>query len=160
MRYGYGYGGYPPMYNQGLGVKGVLVVTALVIVFIIGIYFYMRKNILSSVEDQLPSVTTGKEYTPDEDQKVRYLAIAIKEDLSPFIQIGHNLSIYKEFLLTSDKVFVGIGLYYKQLAGESMRNSFTDSKSSFSINLSEGFFGESMEVYDSIISRMNALKMV
>lgn len=155
----YPYAG-PAYYGNQMSIRTVMIITIVVILFIFGIYWYMRKKILSSVEDELPSATTGVNYTPQEDTQIRYLAIAMKDDLSRYVQMGHDLSIYKELLTTSDKVFSGIARYYKQLAGESLRQSLTDSSSSFSINLTDGTFGESSEVHASIINRLNALKLV
>lgn len=153
------YGYAPYGYNRGLGVRGVLIITAVIIVLIIGIFVYARISAKKALAEELPSQYADEKYTTEESKKIRYLSTAIREDLSRMIQGGHALDIYKQLRNATDRVFEGVAVDYKRVAGETLRQSLADSQSSFSINLTEGFFGESMDVYNGIITRLNMLQI-
>ena len=150
---------YEPYGGGGLTIKGVLIVTAIVILLIVGIFIYANVKAKKALAEELPSQYADEQYTSDESRTIRYLASSIKDDLSRFIQGGHKLDIYKELLRANDRIFTGVAVDYKRVAGESLRESLSDSHSSFSLNLTEGTFGESMEVYNQLLNRLNMLKL-
>jgi len=153
------YGYAPYGYNRGLGVRGVLIITAIIIALIIGIFVYARISANKALAEELPSQYADEKYTTEESKKIRYLSTAIYQDLSQFIQPGHPLDIYRELLNASDRVFEGVAVDYKRVAGETLRHSLTDDKGSFQLNLTEGFFGDSMDVYDAVFTRLNTLQI-
>lgn len=153
------YGYAPYGYSRGLGVRGVLIITAIIIALIIGIFVYARISAKKALAEELPSQYADEKYTTEESKKIRYLSTAIYQDLSRFMQTGHELDIYSELVNSTDRVFEGVAVDYKRVASETLRKSLTDSKGSFQINLSDGFFGDSMDVYDAVFTRLNSLQI-
>jgi len=153
-RYYNGYGGYPPPmgYNQGLGVRGVLIVTAIIIALIVGIFIYARINANKALKEELPSQYADERYTTEESKEIRYLATAIQTDLTG-INFYHDKEIYSDLINATDRIFEGVAVDYKRISGKTLRDDMIGDKVSFKTILSQA------KQYDAVMARLNTLQI-
>ncbi|HLP06061.1 MAG TPA: hypothetical protein VK152_11600 [Paludibacter sp.] len=150
---------YP--YRQPIGIKAILITTAIILVLLIGIYFYIKKKAEDSLKDELPSQYADEAYTADESRTIRYLASSLNDDLSQFIDTGHPLEAWRQLRDSTDRIFIAVAADYKRLTGNSLRSDFMDSAyGGWYFNI-EGktLAGESVEIYNAIKARLNTLQI-
>jgi hypothetical protein len=153
MRGYYGYGGYPPMYpQQGLGVRGVLIVTAIIIALIVGIFIYAKVQAAKSLKEELPSSYADEQYSTEESKHIRYLSTAIQTDLSGW-NFYHDQVLYADLISSSDRLFEGVAVDYKRITGNTLRADIEGDKMSFKTIEKQGL------QYDAIMQRLNSLQI-
>ena len=122
---------------------GSAVILGIIAVFII-VMVLIKK--FSKVKDvPLPKDTNwGRTLTEVESSDVVRIADAMYSDMSGWNIWGHNKSIYQEYSMTTDKVFVGVANYFaeKYGDGENLAQWIKDEAFAFS------------SLTDSIISRL------
>jgi hypothetical protein len=133
-RYYNGYGGYPPPmgYNQGLGVRGVLIVTAIIIALVIGIFIYARVQANKDLAGQLPA-DYDKNTTPQDSEKIRSYVTSIQSDLEGF-SATHDFSLYQALLAETDTIFKAVCIDYKRVTTRSLKADFEGDKTWFILN--------------------------
>lgn len=143
----YGYG-YPPMgYNQGLGVRGVLIVTAIIIALIVGIFIYARVQANKDIAGQLPG-----EYkdgiSAEESEKIRSFATSLQADLEG-VSFSHNWDLYDQILKQTDAMFKNICIDYNRLTKRSLKADFVADGYWFRFN--EPIFPVNTNYYDKMM---------
>lgn len=118
----------PPYYGYGqrpLSIRSILIITAIIMVLLIGTYIYIRTDVKKKLKEELPNEYQDEMYNAEEGKKIRYYASALKDDIFGF-SWSHNLTLYNNLLNENDRIFEGVCVDYKRLAGESLRKSLTD----------------------------------
>ncbi len=141
----------PGYYPQGFGVKNILIVTAVILAMIIIMYLYVSKQAKKKLKEELPSEYADETYTSEESKKIRYYSSAIIADLDGFT-LTHDPSLYRELLKESDRIFEGVCVDYRRLAGKSLRKDLTD-------EISFTNWGSYIEVRRQMIARINMLQI-
>ena len=160
-RTNYGYM-QPVVYAQGsMTVRTILWVALIVIVLIIGIFVYANIRAKKAIAVQTPDQYADEIYTPTEGADIRILSSSIYEDLKG-MNIGHDFQVYIQWVNSSDRVFVGVANDFKRLSGgKSIRMAIIGDKNSFLFPIGNVFDDvNERDLYDRIIKRMNALKVI
>lgn len=124
---------YRPYRRSGLTASGVLTVTAIVLLLIFGLYWYIRKKANDDSKDELPGEYADETFTDAEGKLIRSYSQQILEDLKG-INIYHNKDLYEAVLRENDRIVAGVAVDYKRLAGESLRKALND-EASFAFTL-------------------------
>jgi hypothetical protein len=152
MRRNYGY--YPQPYNDGLGVRGVLVVTGIIIAMIIGVFIYARIQAEKAVSDQLPA-DYNKNTTPADSERIRAYTTSLQSDLDRTIGTGNDYDLYKELLSLTDVMFKNICIDYKRVTGKSLKAAVENHKTWFSLNQPIG-----SDLYNRFVNNMQRLSII
>lgn len=160
-RTNYGYV-QPVVYAQGsMTIRTILWVTLIVILLIIGIFVYANIRAKKAIAAQTPDQYADEIYTPNEGTEIRILSSSIYQDLKG-LNFGHDFQVYLQWVNSSDRVFVGVANDYKRLSGgKSIRAAIVSDKKSFLFPILNAFDDvNERDLYDRIIKRMNALKVI
>lgn len=144
---------YPPpvYYPQGFSVKNILIITAIVLILIIGIYVYAMKKTKEKFKEELPSEYADERYSTEESKTIRYYSSAIIADLDG-VTFTHDLSLYKNLLKETDRIFEGVCVDYRRLTGRTLRKDLND-------EISFTNWGSYIEVRRQMIARINLLQI-
>lgn len=143
---------YPPVYYpQSFSVKNILIITAIVLVLIIGIYVYAMKKTKEKFKEELPSEYADERYSTEESKTIRYYSSAIIADLDG-VTFTHDLSLYKNLLKETDRIFEGVCVDYRRLTGRTLRKDLNE-------EISFTNWGSYIEVRRQMIARINLLQI-
>lgn len=144
---------YPPpaYYPQSFSVKNILIITAIVLVLIVGIYVYAMKKTKEKFKEELPSEYADERYSTEESKTIRYYSSAIIADLDG-VTFTHDLSLYKNLLKETDRIFEGVCVDYRRLTGRTLRKDLND-------EVSFTNWGSYIEVRRQMIARINLLQI-
>ena len=154
--YGYPPPYYPP-YGQQTSIKTVLIITAVVLAMIIGIYIYATNKAKGDIVKIEPAqYTEPGTFTDVESKQIRVLSSSLKDDLDGYNFDGHNYDLYDQLLNLNDKMFAGVCIDFQRVnGGVSFRTAFTGDSVSFKA-WDHIFNGR----YDKVIAKLNALNIV
>ena len=154
-RYYAPYGGYAPhpMYDSGTSVKTVVIIALIVLALIIGIFIYARIAAKKSLAEETPKQYSDEKFTAEESKKIRAMAIGIQTDLKG-LSFSHDIDLYEQLVLLTDRMFEAVCIDYKRQAGESMRSALVGDKTSFV--MAQPF---NSNLYERILNRMNLLSV-
>jgi len=147
-RYYQPYGFRPSPLDQ---IKAVAVVTVLIIIVILVIYFSIRAKANKDSKGQLPNEYADEAYNKEEGIKIRSYATQIQDEIKG-VRFTRNRDIYYALLKENDRIFTGVCIDYKRLAGTSLREDLND-EVSFSFTLKDSTLRK------SLIARMNMLNI-
>ena len=137
-------------------VKSVLIITAIVILLIVGIFVYANIKAKANLAKIEPAdYSASGTYTDAESKQIRVLSESIMNDLNGVNWMGHNYDLYDQMLKLSDKLFVGVCIDFQRVnSGTSFRTAFQDDKTSF-----KAFDHIFSSLYDDVVARLNTLNI-
>ena len=149
-RYYNGYGGYPPPmgYDRGLGVRGVLIITAIILALVIGIFIYAKLQAKKDIAGQLPA-DYKEGTTAAESEQIRSFSTSLQADLEGFSS-GHDYDLYRQMLQQTDVMFKNVCIDYKRLTTRSLKADFVSDAMGFRFmaSLSEDLYGKMLKAFD------------
>ncbi len=109
------------MVGKHIDTKGILIGSAVLlgVVAVFIIVMVLIKKFAKNKTVALPKDTVwGSSLTDTESDTVVRLTDAIYSDMSGWNLLGHNKSIYQEYNMTTDKVFVATANYFAEKYGD------------------------------------------
>jgi len=143
----------PPLYypNQGMSIKSILILTAVILGLIIGIYIYAQNKAKKELKEELPSEYADEMYNSEESKTIRYYSSAIVADIDGF-SFTHDVSLYENLLKETDRIFEGVCVDYRRLSGVTIRKNLND-------EISFTNWGSYIEIRRKMINRINQLQI-
>lgn len=135
----------------GITASGILTITGLALLVVVGIYIYIRRKANADSKNELPSSYADETFTATEGKIIRSFAVQLMEDIKG-VNIYHNKDLYEAVLKQSDRIFAGIAVDYKRLAGESFRQAIND-ETSFN------FTAPQKKIKERLLSRLSILEL-
>ncbi|MEA4975441.1 MAG: hypothetical protein VB046_06865 [Paludibacter sp.] len=109
------------------------------------------KKTKEKFKEELPSEYADERYSTEESKTIRYYSSAIIADLDG-VTFTHDLSLYKNLLKETDRIFEGVCVDYRRLTGRTLRKDLND-------EVSFTNWGSYIEVRRQMIARINLLQI-
>lgn len=97
-------------------IAGIITLVVIAVIILVVVLIIKRQKAVKSVP--LPSETNwGQSLTINEQADIIRISDGLYQEMKGVAIFGHNMDIYKEYLNTSDRVFVGVANYFYEKYG-------------------------------------------
>ena len=97
-------------------IAGIITLVVIAVIILVVVLIIKRKKAVKSVP--LPSETNwGQSLTINEQADIIRISDGLYQEMKGVAIFGHDMDIYKEYLNTSDRVFVGVANYFYEKYG-------------------------------------------